>query len=49
MVVMVMKLLGEDLERINFLYKNLLELLKQKFILNNNLNLKNALEFINYF
>ena len=49
MVVMVMKLLEEDLERINFLYKNLLELLKQKFILNNNLNLKNALEFINYF
>ena len=44
-----MELLEEDLNELNFLYENILILLKEKFILNNTLNLKNALEFISCF
>ena len=39
----------EDFERINSLYKTMLSLLKQEFISQNNINIKNALEYINTF
>lgn len=39
----------EDFEKINFLYKNILSLLKQEFISKNDINIKNALGYINSF
>lgn len=39
----------EDFERINSLYKTILSLLEQDFISKNNINIKNALEYINAF